>query len=57
MDVDSYIRCIHNSALACCRVSSAPVECSCWELSVEQGGERHQVDITKTGDVFTVSTG
>ncbi|XP_043991716.1 propionyl-CoA carboxylase alpha chain, mitochondrial [Gambusia affinis] len=36
------------------RVSSAPVECSCWELSVELGGERHQVDITKSGDVFTV---
>ncbi|XP_014907682.1 propionyl-CoA carboxylase alpha chain, mitochondrial isoform X2 [Poecilia latipinna] len=39
------------------RVSSAPVESGYWELCVELGGERHQVDITKSGDVYTVEAG
>ncbi|KAM4729978.1 propionyl-CoA carboxylase alpha chain [Anableps anableps] len=36
------------------RLSSAPMECSCWELCVELGRERHHVHITKSGDVYTV---
>ncbi|MEQ2284040.1 hypothetical protein AMECASPLE_017542, partial [Ameca splendens] len=36
------------------RVSSALRECSCWELCVELGEGRHHVQITKSGDVYTV---
>ncbi|XP_047207832.1 propionyl-CoA carboxylase alpha chain, mitochondrial [Girardinichthys multiradiatus] len=36
------------------RVSSALREGSCWELCVELGEGRHHVQITKSGDVYTV---
>uniref|UniRef100_A0A8D3DQ57 Propionyl-CoA carboxylase alpha chain, mitochondrial n=1 Tax=Scophthalmus maximus TaxID=52904 RepID=A0A8D3DQ57_SCOMX len=35
-------------------VSSAPVECNHWELCVELGDGRHAMEVTKSGDVFTV---
>ncbi|KAG7222234.1 hypothetical protein INR49_016411 [Caranx melampygus] len=36
------------------RVSSAPVEQNHWELSVELGEGRHAVDVSKSGNVYTV---
>uniref|UniRef100_A0A8D3CLT0 Propionyl-CoA carboxylase alpha chain, mitochondrial n=1 Tax=Scophthalmus maximus TaxID=52904 RepID=A0A8D3CLT0_SCOMX len=39
------------------RVSSAPVECNHWELCVELGDGRHAMEVTKSGDVFTVTIG
>lgn len=37
------------------RVASTPVECSHWELCVELGEERQDVQISKSGTVYTVS--
>lgn len=37
------------------RVASTPVECSHWELCVELGEERQDVEISKSGTVYTVS--
>ncbi|XP_026045639.1 propionyl-CoA carboxylase alpha chain, mitochondrial [Astatotilapia calliptera] len=36
------------------RVASTPVECSHWELCVELGEERQDVQISKSGTVYTV---
>ncbi|XP_039477721.1 propionyl-CoA carboxylase alpha chain, mitochondrial [Oreochromis aureus] len=36
------------------RVASTPVECSHWELCVELGEERQDVEISKSGTVYTV---
>ncbi|KAM9847731.1 propionyl-CoA carboxylase alpha chain [Aulostomus maculatus] len=36
------------------RVSSMPLDCSLWELSVELGEGRHAAKVIKSGDVFTV---
>ncbi|CAI5682092.1 propionyl-CoA carboxylase alpha chain, mitochondrial isoform X3 [Oreochromis niloticus] len=37
------------------RVASTPVECSHWELCVELGEERQDVEISKSGTVYTRS--
>uniref|UniRef100_A0A3Q2T720 Propionyl-CoA carboxylase alpha chain, mitochondrial n=1 Tax=Fundulus heteroclitus TaxID=8078 RepID=A0A3Q2T720_FUNHE len=36
------------------RVSSAPMESSCWELCVELGEGQHHVHVIKSGNVYTV---
>ncbi|XP_031733121.1 propionyl-CoA carboxylase alpha chain, mitochondrial [Anarrhichthys ocellatus] len=36
------------------RVFSTPVECSHWELCVELDEGRHSVDVTKSGNIYTV---
>ncbi|XP_038127131.1 propionyl-CoA carboxylase alpha chain, mitochondrial [Cyprinodon tularosa] len=36
------------------RVSSAPMERGFWELCVELGGQQHHVQVTKSGDLYTV---
>uniref|UniRef100_A0A3Q3JJF3 Propionyl-CoA carboxylase alpha chain, mitochondrial n=1 Tax=Monopterus albus TaxID=43700 RepID=A0A3Q3JJF3_MONAL len=36
------------------RVSTTPTECSHWELCVEMGEGRHTLEITKSGNVYTV---
>lgn len=38
-----------------CRVSSVPVKCSKWELCAELGDGCYTVDVTRSGNVFTVS--
>ncbi|XP_028279953.1 propionyl-CoA carboxylase alpha chain, mitochondrial [Parambassis ranga] len=36
------------------RVASSPVECNHWELSVQLGERHHTVEVTKSGNVYTV---
>ncbi|CAK6978945.1 propionyl-CoA carboxylase alpha chain%2C mitochondrial [Scomber scombrus] len=36
------------------RLASTPVTCSSWELCVELGDGRHDIKVTKSGDVYTV---
>ncbi|XP_062286713.1 propionyl-CoA carboxylase alpha chain, mitochondrial [Scomber scombrus] len=36
------------------RLASTPVTCSSWELCVELGEGRHDIKVTKSGDVYTV---
>lgn len=38
-----------------CRVSSSPMDCNHWELCVELEEGRHNVEVTKSGNVYTVS--
>lgn len=39
----------------CCRVSSTPVKCNRWELCGELGDGLHSMEVTKSGNVYTVS--
>lgn len=39
----------------CCRVASAPMKSSRWELCVELGDGHHDVEVTRSGSVYSVS--